>query len=191
MDTRSFSQLSFLKLVDWKCELKCILLSTRNRHKIALFYQNCKQLSMKRSKRRRMCQKRRKKQRLKKIKTGKKSNNRTDRRNYSEISIFGDSQVIETNSYSQGLRSWWETYCTAIAYYQEQQRRWSYQQHNVEDYQTSSEGENSDEQSDEDEDIRASFTDEIDLEYLKFLEITNKHREELRLSKEKEKYINQ
>lgn len=138
-----------------------------------------------------MCQKRRKKQRLKKIKAGKKSNNRTDQRNYSEISIFGDCQIIETNSYSQRLRSWWETYCAAIAYYQEQQRRWSCQQHNVEHYQTSSEEENFDEQSDEDEDIQASFTEEVDLEYLKFLEITNKHREELRLSKEKEKYTNQ
>lgn len=130
--------------------------------------------------------------------------------------------TISMNSYTESMRLWWITYCTAIQYHGDQQRQWkqasevglptsdffseghinptvdeaSLLEKYAAEYETSSEEECEEVTAEELNDDPISQTDchnfprqteeEIDLEYLKFLEITHKHREELRLKREAE-----
>lgn len=121
-----------------------------------------------------------------------------------------------SNCYTEGMRQWWQTYCTAIQYHSEQGKQWQAMnsgkqtnaeellQRYAEEYDTSSGEEEYEEEQyrdatkyneckqqtiineklEEDEEQEA-----IDAEYLKFLEITYKHREELKLKRAAENSV--
>lgn len=105
------------------------------------------------------------------------------------------------------MKLWWRTYCTALQYHSEQRRHWLHHGTNLfdgatdessllqlyaEEYETSSSEEEQEYDEEKDELLDDYSTvneienaaDDIDLEYLKFLEVTHKHREDLRLKRE-------
>lgn len=108
-------------------------------------------------------------------------------------------------AYSQGLQLWWQTYCSAIEFHCKQQNLWKDEDKQREmmllemyanEYETSSDEEEEEDKEDcECEQINTKNgcsdlinenteeADNVDEEYIKFLEITHRHREELRLKR--------
>ncbi|XP_073842592.1 uncharacterized protein [Musca autumnalis] len=182
---------------------------------------------MKTTSRRKMYQKRRKKERAEKRKNSQridnqkkqpanrncqcnqKKNNPTTRNNHQHLQ---NNNMNRLNGYTEGMKLWWRTYCT-LKYHSEQRRHWEHgiirQDLNAaneaalldlyaKEYETSSEEEEGEEaldgyyeeldsECDELEAVSSNLNEvDIDMEYLKFLEITHKHQEELRLKREAE-----
>ncbi|TMW42938.1 hypothetical protein DOY81_011983 [Sarcophaga bullata] len=92
-------------------------------------------------------------------------------------------------SYSESLQLWWQTYCSAIEFHTKQQRSCQDENNDMlllekyaNEYETSSE----EEEDNEGVENVSSESESMDEEYLRFLEITHKHREQLRLKREQE-----
>lgn len=115
--------------------------------------------------------------------------------------------ISPITSYSQGLQLWWQTYCSAIEFHTNQNNAWKDDRNDhqlmllekyANEYETSSEEEDdNDEYGDTtqspsgetnfDHEIKNDDVDDddenVDEEYIKFLEVTHKHREELRMKR--------
>lgn len=132
--------------------------------------------------------------------------NQRNIRSYQQLTQQNQANPI--TAYSQGLQLWWQTYCSAIEFHSKQQNLWRDENKQREmmllemyanEYETSSEEEEEDDveeyeckQNDlsvNDKNMINENTEEadnVDEEYIKFLEITHRHREELRLKRAQE-----
>lgn len=106
----------------------------------------------------------------------------------------GNTPASPITSYSESLQLWWQTYCSAIEFHTNQQRSCQDEKNKMlllekyaNEYETSSEEEEGNEDVvQETLDNASSESESMDEEYLRFLEITHKHREQLRLKREQE-----
>lgn len=122
--------------------------------------------------------------------------NRNKKETYINVNHVRNPPVSSITSYSENIQKWWQSYCSAIEFHTRQQisnldenARMTLFQMYANEYETSSEEE---EDPDNEDGVRESVgnvsseNESMDEEYLKFLEVTLKHREELRLKREQE-----
>lgn len=171
---------------------------------------------MKRPTKRKLYQKRRKKEKAEERKKGPlpakpstkfhRFNNDTVDKKFQRNPARNNSQQQNSAfgpiTYTLGLQMWWQTYCAAIEFHTTQQNAWiddskeqelSLLKKYADEYETSSEEDN-DEYSECNNAKYLNYKDtndealgqDVDEEYMKFLEITHKHREELRLKRAEE-----